>query len=74
MWAFKTDAEVIEAVEPFVIHVLARSWTENDLAGKIEAAAVRAGLEKLYLEHTLHTCDSPMQDDDEEAKGDMKGT
>lgn len=48
--AFATTSGLMESVHPLVVNVLAKTWEEEDLAGLVEKAAVRAGLSRIYAE------------------------
>ncbi|KAK4543671.1 hypothetical protein LTR36_005316 [Oleoguttula mirabilis] len=45
---FATETDVMSKAQPLVIHVLARSWEEQDLVGLVEKAAERAGMNPVY--------------------------
>lgn len=52
MKSFGSGAEmsVLEMAKPLVIHILAKDWHEQDLAGKVEKIATRIGMEGVYAE------------------------
>ncbi|KAK5123069.1 hypothetical protein LTR85_003265 [Meristemomyces frigidus] len=45
---FATESGVLLKAQPLLVHVLARSWEEEDLVGLVEQAAKRAGMQRTY--------------------------
>ena len=40
----------MDEIKPFVIHVLAKSWEEQDLPLRVTLAAIKAGMKPVYSE------------------------
>ena len=47
---FDNEALALKDINPMLIHVLARSWDEQDLAGIVKEVAIKSGMEKVYVE------------------------
>ena len=60
---FIPAAGVMDDISPMVIHVLAKSWDEQNLPGLVEGAALRAGVERVYAwSHSAEEPKLPMTD------------
>lgn len=70
----KLRCDVIDQVNPYMVHVMARSWDEIDMQDLVKAAAEKAGLKPTFPsieQHDSQTALTEEEDDEEECEDDQ---